>query len=87
MKIHLDETELKSIIQEYLANQMPELSRRTFEIQFTAGRGGTGHRAEVEIMPADVPESVPATEPEKLSEQPAVTPFNFGDTDEESTDN
>jgi len=78
MKIHLDETELKNIIQDYLGNQMPELSRRTFEIQFIAGRGGTGHRAEVEIMPATA-EAVEPAPKEELNEQPAVTPFNFGD--------
>jgi len=85
MKIHLDEKELKTIIQDYLTNQMPELSRREFDIQLIAGRGDNGHRAEVEIFPA-LQEEKTEVSSDPIAEQPAVTPFNFGDTEDSSSE-
>lgn len=83
MKIHLDENELKTIIQEHLVQQMPDLSNRTFDIQLIAGRGENGHRAEVEIVltpPASAAKKV-ADGQSDSEEEPAI-PFNFGGEDE-----
>jgi len=51
MKIHLDETELKTAITQYIDNEGLDLSQKDLDIQLTAGRGANGHYADVIIVP------------------------------------
>ena len=79
MKISFDELELKAIIQDHLVNQMPDLSNRNFEIVLIAGRGETGHRAEIEVLTTSAPVQQAVAET-VTDDEPAVD-FSFGDTE------
>lgn len=78
MKIHLDEIELKDIIQEHLVSQMPDLSNRNFDIQLIAGRGDNGHRAEVEIVTGSPQPVAEATEEAVPADEEQAVPSLFG---------
>ena len=50
MKIHLNETELKQAIKQYIDNQGIDLSQRNIDIELTAGRGARGHYADIHLV-------------------------------------
>lgn len=63
MQIHLNETELKQAIAEYINHQGIDLSDRSVEITFTAGRGNRGHYADIDLLPKE-PDTSPFEETE-----------------------
>jgi hypothetical protein len=88
MKIHLQEQELKTAIEEYISNQGIDLSQREIDIQLTAGRGTRGHYADIEIVEhqenlAEDPffeDDAPETEtPESEKPDPEESAINFDD--------
>jgi len=88
MKIHLEEHELKEIIQDHLISHMPDLNNRTFEIQLIAGRGDNGHRAEIEIVTVHNPPNVTSeaeAEPETVAGEDPAVPFKFGEDESEDS--
>jgi len=50
VKIHLNETELKQAIAQYINNQGIDLTQRKIDIELTAGRGTRGHYADIHLV-------------------------------------
>lgn len=79
MKIHLNETELKQAIKQYIDNQGIDLAQRQINIELTAGRGARGHYADIHLVEAnadiDNPFKEPSETPEPAEDEPGI---NFG---------
>ncbi len=55
MKINIRQTEIVSALKQYITAQGINLSGKTVEISFTAGRGQTGLTADLTIEDAEIP--------------------------------
>lgn len=58
MQIQLKQTEIKKALEQYIANQGINLSGKSVDIQFTAGRKESGLTADIVIQ--DAPSVIPA---------------------------
>ena len=90
MKILIPEGELKDLIADYLREQLPDKAGEVFNVNLTATRGPDGHCAEIAIekkgtTPAAQEEAAPAVEDVEEepgdSDEPAIDPFDFDDSD------
>lgn len=87
MKIHLNETELKQAIEQFIDNQGIDLSQREISIELTAGRGARGHYADIHLAqpgqeiddnPFVEDDSKASKEDKKPEPKPDETGIDFG---------
>jgi len=78
MKINLVEKEIHEALRQYIEGEGISLTGKNVEVNLTAGRGGTGHKAQVEITNAPA-EPAAETEDDSSSSQEEQQAIKFGE--------